>query len=386
MKILVFTYSISRLAGGLFSAVQDLFTNINFEGTKLKLYTFKDKYSDQDVSSWKGLSIHFFKPYWFLYSRKAKKKLLCEDVDILHMEGLWRYPQLFMYTWKIKRNKPIVCSPHGMLDPYIIIMQGKMKRMIAKIFFQKSLNAVTCYHALCKKELEDIRKYGLLQPVAIIPNGVNIPEPAKIEALKSKKRDDKKHLLYLGRLHKKKGIDLLIEAFARINRDAPDMLKKWVLDIVGWDDDGFFSQLKKMVNKYGLENVVIFHGGLFGDEKDKIYNLSDAYILPSHGEGLPMTILEAWSWKLPVLMTPKCNIPEGFEANAAIFMVDNIVSIENGLKRLFAMTDIERKEMGERGYNLLKERFTWNISAQKMLALYEWLLGKREKPEFVYED
>ena len=87
-----------------------------------------------------------------------------------------------------------------MLDPYIIKKQGKIKRIIANIFFSKGLKAVNCYHALCQKEMEDIRAYGLKQPIAIIPNGINLPKTTK----KYVKPDSNYHLLYLGRLHPKK--------------------------------------------------------------------------------------------------------------------------------------------------------------------------------------
>lgn len=381
MRVLIFTYSISRASGGLFAAVRDLFTNEFFRRIHLKVFSFIDKYSSEDVVTWKNIPVQLFKSKWFLYSTKARKSVLNEEADILHMEGLWRFPQFYISAWKRKKNKPVVCSPHGMLDPYIITSQGRLKRMIAKLFFQKSLNDVTCYHALCEKELQDIRSYGLKQPVAIIPNGINISANRNNYV----KENDKKHLLYLGRLHQKKGLDLLIMALGNIKKTHTELLDEWKVDIVGWDDEGFRSKLEKLVCDEGLEDVITFHGSLFGEDKEKIYALSDAYVLPSHGEGLPMTVLEAWSWKLPVVMTPKCNIPEGFKADAAIYIEDNVKSIEEGLMQLFQMTDSERENMGERGYYLVKKDFTWNASAQKMIALYEWLIGKGAKPEFVYD-
>ena len=145
------------------------------------------------------------------------------------------------------------------------------------------------------------------------------------------------------------------------------------------------DRITQKKNSNNLKEIVIFHGGLFGEDKIKMYANADAYILPSHGEGLPMTILEAWSWKLPVVMTPQCNIPEGFEANAAIRIEDNVSSIKQGLQTLFNMSDEERISMGNRGYKLVSENFTWDASAQKMIMLYKWLTNQGEKPDFVYE-
>ena len=381
MKILVFTYSISRIAGGVLDAVRDLFTNAAFKQQELKILSFRDKYSDTDIPAWNGLPIQLFKPGFMLYSPEAKKALLATETDILYMEALWRFPHLWMADWKKRyKNKPLVCSPHGMLDPYIIKAQGKIKRIIADLFFQKSLEAVDCYRALCRKELEDIRAYGLKQPVAIIPNGINLPDNTKV----FRRKDNKLHLLYLGRLHRKKGIDILLRAIAEIKNGHPGFLNKWHVDVVGWDQENCKAELEKIAREGQIQDSVTFHGGLFGEEKIRMYATSDAYILPSHGEGLPMTVLEAWSWHLPVLMTPHCHIPEGFDADAAIRIDDNVLSVKNGLMALFGMNDRQREEMGDRGYRLVKEKFTWEASAEKMIRLHTWLSGKTDKPDFVY--
>lgn len=380
MNIIVFTYSITRVAGGVFDAVRNLFINPFFKGCNITIYSYTDKYTSEDISQWGKLPIVLFQPRYMLYSRKAKKELLKAQTDVLHMEALWRYPHLLMAIWKKKRKEPIVCSPHGMLDPYIIHTQGKLKRFVSKIFFQKGLDAVDCYHALCRKELEDIRAYGLKQPVAIIPNGINLPQNNVIY----KRNDEKRHLLYLGRLHQKKGVDLLLKAIAQINADNSELLSNWHVDLVGWDHENCKIELEKIVKEQQLEELVTFHGGLFGEDKLRMYATSDAYILPSHGEGLPMTVLEAWSWKLPVIMTPQCNIPEGFESDAAIRIEDNVLSVKEGLILLLKMDDEQRKEMGKRGYELVLEKFTWDSSAKKMIELYTWLLGKGDRPDFVF--
>ena len=380
MKILIFTYSVTRTAGGVFDAVRDLFTSSVFSDQKLKIFSYESAYLKEDVPSWKGLPMLLFKAGPFLYAKGLKKYFLKDNADILHMEALWRYPQLLMSVWKRHKKAPIVCSPHGMLDPYIIRSQGKLKRLFSTLFFQKSLESVDCYHALCQKEYEDIRKYGLKQPVAIIPNGINMPDPN----LKFEKSDSKRHLLYLGRLHKKKGVDLLIKAVAAIKKVNADLLNNWQIDLVGWDHENCKVELEKIVAENHLENIVVFHGGLFGKDKQRMYATADGYILPSHGEGLPMTVLEAWSWKLPVIMTPECHLQEGYEASAAIRINDNVESVKEGIIKFLRMTSEERSSMGQRGYDLVSKNFTWDASAKKMIMVYEWLLGKSGKPDFVY--
>lgn len=380
MNILILTYSVTHTAGGVFDAVRDLFTNSVFMQHKLKILSYFDKEVEKDLSSWRGMDIRLFKAGPLLFSRKLKKALLKEFPDIFHMEALWRYPQLLMTVWKKHKKAPIVCSPHGMLDPYIIRNQGTLKRLVSNLFFQKSLEAVDCYHALCQKEYEDIRAYGLKQPVAIIPNGINMPDPN----LKFEKTDSKKHLLYLGRLHKKKGVDLLIKAIADIKNENAALLDNWQIDLVGWDHENCKAELERIVAENHLEDIVVFHGGLFGKDKQRMYATADGYILPSHGEGLPMTVLEAWSWKLPVIITPECHLPEGYKCGAAIEIEDNVDSVQAGLTTFLKLADEERKVMGLCGYQLVAKDFTWDVSARKMIEVYEWLLGKIDKPDFVY--
>lgn len=380
MRILIFTSSVTRTAGGLFDAVREMFTNEAFANHDLKILSFEGDYIEEDVPKWRGIQMRLFSPHAMLYSRQAKRAILEEKADVLHMEGLWRYPHILMGVWKKRRKEPIVCSPHGMLDPYIIKSQGKLKRIISNLFFQNGLDSVDCYHALCQKEYEDIRAYGQRQPIAIIPNGINLPS----SDLHFEKTDNCRHLLYLGRLHQKKGVDLLLLALANIKRSQPDLLDGWVVDIVGWDDENCQVTLETIVRDNGLNNIVVFHGGKFGEDKQHMYAIADGYILPSHGEGMPMTVLEAWAWRKPVIMTPKCNIPEGFEAGAALKIEDNVASVTEGLSLFLRMTDAERQAIGDKGCQLVTERFTWDASAAKMLDLYRWLLGESSKPDFVH--
>lgn len=382
MHLIILTDSISRHAGGLLDAVRGLFTNKNFKDVELQILSYTDDAVQEDLHLWNNLDIKLFSPGPFLYSSKIKENLLKSGADIYHQEGLWRFSHLLMEEWSKRVGRPIVCTPHGMLDPFIIRNQGKAKRIIAKLFFDKSLRSVSCFQALCQKELEDIRAYGLKQPIAIIPNGIDLPNTNKSFV----KEDDKRHLLYLGRLHEKKGVDLLLNAIGELKREGNDHLTYWHIDIVGWDHENCKSTLLKIVEQFGLSDIVTFHGGLFGEEKEKMYAMCDAYILPSHGEGLPMTVLEAWAWHKPVIITQECHIPEGFDANAAIKIEDNKDSVKEGIIKLLSMGDDELNNMGENGYNLVKNHFSWDVAARKMIELYRWLLGQQDKPDFVYTE
>ncbi|KGE14315.1 glycosyltransferase [Sphingobacterium deserti] len=376
IKVSLLTSSVSRNAGGLFDALKDMCLVLR-NTIDITIFSYRDEHTESDIHQWEGIPIKLFESKnFFQYSAELKQAILLDNADVLHVHGLWRYPHAFISTWKKQTGKPVVVTPHGMLDPYILQNQGTIKRVLGDLLFaKKAFRNSDYFQALSQKEWEDIRAYGLKQPITKIPNGINLPTAADALA----RPDGRKSLLFLARLHPKKGVDLLIEAIAKIRKTHPDLLHNWVLDIVGWAQENFDEKLKELVKKYELNDLVVFHGGLFDEEKKQMYKQASGYILPSHGEGLPMTILEAWAYQLPVLMTPMCNLPEGFESKAALKIDTDVDAIASGLSTFFAMSAEEREAMGQRGYQLVKEHFTWESSAKKLQDLYETIVNSNDK-------
>jgi glycosyltransferase involved in cell wall biosynthesis len=128
---------------------------------------------------------------------------------------------------------------------------------------------------------------------------------------------------------------------------------------------------------------VVFLGPQFNEAKTACYRNCDAFILPSFSEGLPMVILEAWAYGKPVLMTPQCNLPEGFAADAAIRIEPNAESLAQGLHTLFQSSISDLQSTGARGRALVAGRFAWPKIATEMKSVYEWVLGGGAKPECV---
>ena len=138
-----------------------------------------------------------------------------------------------------------------------------------------------------------------------------------------------------------------------------------------------------LCTKLDILNTLHFVGPQYGNAKEAAYAASNALILPSHSEGMPMVVLDAWSFSLPVIMTPQCNLPEGFEAGAAIKIDPVVDSVFLGIKELIQLDIEERRSIGCRGVDLINRRFTWPPISADIKAVYQWVLGKGDKPECV---
>jgi poly(glycerol-phosphate) alpha-glucosyltransferase len=193
----------------------------------------------------------------------------------------------------------------------------------------------------------------------------------------------KKALLYLGRLHPKKGLMNLLGSWSALGRRAPAAMDEWSLIIAGWDQGGHERELKSRAKELGIDRHVVFAGPLFEEAKAGALQRADGFVLPSFSEGLPMAVLEAWSYGKPVLMTPACNLGEGVTAGAAIEVEPDENSLTEGLGALLSATDEQRADMGRRGLELVKRKFTWPQVAAEMHAVYRWLAGGGSPPACV---
>lgn len=377
MKVAVVAPSLSRKAGGLFFSVRGLTQSMMPFGVHNTVYGFHDEYSMEDLDAWKPLCVRAFArrgPVFFPIAHTMKKAVLESTFDILHSHGLWLYPSFVASAAQRKLRIPYVVSPHGMLEPWAIQFSWWKKKMAACLYENRHLRTASCVHALCESEYRSIRAYGLTNPVAIIPNGVDLPEniPAQREHSTQK---GKKQLLFLARIHPKKGLSELIQAWAM---DKP---RTWELLIAGWDDGGHECNLIRMVADRDMADSVHFIGPVFGSAKDRVLRSADAFILPSHSEGFPLSVLEAWSYALPVIMTTQCNIPDGFRENAAIEIQPEVHSIRNGLDSLFSMSDSDRKTLGLQGRRLVETNYAWPKLALQMIEVYRWCLGRTSEPD-----
>lgn len=374
------TGPVSRSAGGLFDALRNLALGIaNGNRYSPSVMGLSEPNFERDRSLWGKVEAEAFRvrgPRAFGYAPGLSRALYLKDPALIHIHGLWIYPSVAAIQWS-RCGKPFVVSPHGMLDPWALKNSRWKKRLSAVLYENRHLREAACLHALNLSEAEAMRAYGLKNPICVIPNGVELP----IEPDAKPAPGGSRNLLYLGRLHPKKGLPLLVEAWCRVQRMAEE--SGWRLIIAGWDQLGHQSEVQTLAAKLHADSSIDFVGPQFGEAKAALLREASAFILPSLSEGLPMSVLEAWSWRLPVLMTTNCNLPEGSKAGAAIMMEPDMEDISKALAELFSMDRIEREAMGARGRRLVEEKFQWARVAEQMTQVYDWVLGRGPRPACV---
>lgn len=305
---------------------------------------------------------------------------------VVHVHGLWTFLSLAASRGALA-GVPRLVSPHGMLDTWALERSRWKKRLALRFFELENLRSATCLHALCAQELESIRRMGLVNPVAVIPNGVLCEEERDARQLEAGNLPrHRRIMLFLGRLNPKKGLAELFEAWASALSSQRHLVEPWCLVVAGQGEPAYESALRSEIQRLHLENDVFMVGGKFHEKKRACFDQAEAFILPSYSEGMPMAILEAWSFGLPVLMSRECNLESGFDAGAAMPVSPSRQGLEPALLATFNKTSEELKAMGERGRQLVLRRYNARDHGRELTCVYEWLAGCAERPVSVVLD
>jgi len=260
--------------------------------------------------------------------------------DIVHIHALWD-PFLHRFaTWAQKNQIPLVISPHGMLTPWALKQKRLKKWLALKLYQYRDLQSAVLLHATASSEVEDMRRLGLKQPVAIAPLGVDVPDDKPLM-----RNNSPKIALFVSRVHPKKGLLNLVEAWAQlkgsvsskplvVNGNSETQLKTandsrltvhgfpWQLVIAGPDQDGYTAELKAKAKKHGLSvadipanqlisksanppslSDIVFTGPVYGADKDALYRKADLFVLPTYSENFGVVVIEALAQGCPVITT-----------------------------------------------------------------------------------
>ncbi len=313
------------------------------------------------------------KPDFLYYSPALQSRVrnLAADADILHGHGLYVGTNYLFGRAARQQGKPLVYHVHGFFEPWILNRSRWKKKLSHWLFEDANFRHARLWRALTPREADQIRACGITAPIVVAPNGLTIeeyPAPEKKDTpietplipglAKSGRR-----ALFLGRIHPKKGLDLLLSSWATLNGAG----NGWELVIAGPDENGYLNEIKATARGLNLVDKIRFTGPVTGRAKIALLHSADLFVLPSYSEGFSMSLLEAMACKVPVMATQACNFPEVTARQAGWECRCSRDSVSETLNNALREDDLARQQRGSNGYRLVTERYSWSAIVSTIL-------------------
>jgi glycosyltransferase involved in cell wall biosynthesis len=297
--------------------------------------------------------------------------------DLLHVHGLWLMPNVYAGWAARHANRPLIVSPRGMLAPAALSFSRAKKALFWHLLQAPAYAKATAWHATSEEEAEDVREFGVRVPIAVIPNGIDLPQLVAPHADSA----DSRVILFLSRLHPKKNIPVLLEAWRRIAHDIPE----WRLVIAGPDEGGHRADLEAQVAHASVPRVE-FLDPLYGADKDALIASADLFVLPTLSENFGIAVAEALAAGVPAIVT-KGAPWAGLEPERTGWWIDHGAEpLAAAMRQATALPPAERRAMGTRARAWMARDFGWAEIARDMASVYSWALGKGERPACVRSD
>lgn len=316
--------------------------------------------------------------------RTALEQLAATEFDLIHNHGLWMFPNLYARQVAVKYNLPLVISPRGMLESWSL-RNSWYKKLPAWILYEReNLKSAQLFHATSAAEAESIRKLGYRQAIALIPNGVSVPTLDKIPDRELLTRSfpelgNKKWLLFLSRIHPKKGLDNLLYIWRELAVQFPE----WHLVIAGPDLIGYQAQLEKLTAELELKTRVTFTGMLSGEYKSAAFGHADLFVLPTHSENFGIVVTESLAYGVPAIVTKEAPWEDLQHYECGWWVEDDRQALTEALEKGMCLSDRERQAMGQRGQVMVKTKYSWDYVAREMSQVYRWLMTGGQPPSCV---
>lgn len=299
-----------------------------------------------------------------------------QRISIIHNHGMW----LTVNYWagRIARNYgiPLIIHPRGMLEPWALKHKAWKKRIALTVFQRRHLETAKVLIATSEEEFNNIRNLGLIQPVAIIPNGVELVKP-KFARVGSIVPTRVRTALFLSRVHQKKGVLNLVRAWSELRPD------NWRLTIAGPDEGAHLEEVMKEAGRLGVADCIDYLGEVDGDEKAAVYRGADLFVLPTFSENFGVVVAEALAYGLPVITTRGAPWGDLVSHRCGWWIEIGVEPLKAALREAMNLSDHERWAMGERGRKYV-QRYNWTDIAAQTSAVYRWVLGQEERPDFLH--
>ena len=387
MKVLHVIPSVSPVRGGPSKAIMEMVQALINQGMETEIATTNDSGLDLLTVSlgqkvdYHGVPVWFFPRFSppinsireFAFS-SALTQWLWRSIphyDLIQVHAIFSYPSTIAMTIARHYNIPYIARPLGQLCHWALAQSKTKKQLYLNLIERKNLNQAKVLHFTASLEQEEVRALNLHSPSVVIPLGLSLPKITK--AIDSNPKPPYT-LLFLSRLHLKKGIDNLLAAWERINPH------NWQLIIAGSGEEDYVKAIRFHIETLGVGRTVQLVGAIEGEAKWNLYRISDLFVLPTFSENFGIVVAEALAAGLPVITTKAAPWSDLVTHQCGWWIDVGVDPLVETLNKAMALSPGERQAMGQRGRQLIEQNYTWEQTARKLMDVYEAILNDRPIP------
>lgn len=360
MRILHYIPSIDESSGGVGAYMQLLARNL---GQLVELHVVTHR-SDHERPL-EHCQLHYLPFRWLPWRNCRREFLQLLDSlrpDVVHTNCCWLPLSALTAIWAKRAGYRVIYTPHGMLEPYILRRSYWTKKLPAILLFQRrGVQVCDLVHTTAESERQHVLALGWNPHVAVIPNCVQLDDIALRTSWQRSRR-----LLFLSRVHPKKGLDLLIEAISQLRHE----MQGYTLTIAGTGEASYIRELQTLTKARGVAEMVEFVGPVYGDNKWPLYRSADLFVLPTHSENFGIVIAEALASGTPVLTTTGTPWEELVSHRCGWQTAIAAAPLADALREFLACTEAELEQMGRRGRQLITARYASEAVAAQMVTMY----------------
>lgn len=367
MVVLHYIPSIDRDSGGVGVYMQLLSKEL---GKRVDLHILTHRSANQ--LELENCTLHYIGMEWMPWSATKREFVSLLDElhpDVFHTNCCWLPLSALTSIWAKNLGYKVIYTPHGMLEPWIMSRHYWTKKVPATLLFQrKGVASADLLHATAESEKANLLNLGWNGKIHVVPNCVDLDDiDANVGSLKCSQCGTKnKSILFLSRVHVKKGINFLIEAVAQLKEE----LKGWNVKIAGEGDADYVNQMVMYAKEKGVDDIVKFVGGVYGKEKWKLYKEASLFVLPTHSENFGIVVAEALACEVPVITTTGTPWEELKDYNCGWWIAIGAQPMVRALREFLNKSDEELCDMGRNGRRLVEERYSCSIVAEQFVEMY----------------
>lgn len=361
MKIIHYIPNIDRTWGGTSTYMQVLGKELG-KLAEVHIITHSSE-NPLPIDNCKMHYVSGYNPLKGSFKIEVNKLLDVLKPDLVHVNCCWMPTCSLVQKMAQKRNIKVVLTPHGMLEPWIIKRHYWTRKVPALLLYQRTaIKKADCLQATAESEKQNLLKLGYNSNIKIVKLGIDAESIAMKTSWKKTKQ-----LLFLSRVHIKKGINYLIEA-ADILRDE---LQGYKILVAGEGDADYVASLKQLIMDKGLQDIIQLIGGVYGDKKWELFQTSDFFVLPTHSENFGLAIAESLASGTPVITTVGTPWNDLNSSNSGAWIEIGTQPLVETLRRFFSLSDEELETMGKNGRKLIETKYSAKVMAEEMMEVYQ---------------